>query len=152
MKQTLSPPHVDTASQIESLCCERLRALVRGEFSEDEFINEIATVSETIPPAEWDLAQWIHRQHDSGQVPDALYRSLESKIAQLEAGESDEGETAELYPLGRRRARPPAFIEGPSALSRRVIEPGAMFPIGIFEAHNRILQQKIARGMQRDVD
>jgi len=112
---------------MESVCQERLRALVRGEFSEEDFISEFATVPENISESDWDLADWISRQHNSGQVPDALFHSLESKIAMLDPGDVDEGATAELYPLGRRRRlRPPEFIEGPRALSRRVIESGTV--------------------------
>ena len=126
MNETLTGTHVDTASHMEAICRERLNALVRGEASEEEFISEFATLPQDGPDPPWNLADWISAQHNRGQVPDELFHSLESKLAEFEMNTADYGETAELHPVARRRRRPPpAFVEGPTA-ARRVVGTGTV--------------------------
>jgi len=72
MNETLSYKDGDTASQLESICRERLDALVRGEFSEEDFISEFASLPEDLPDSPWNLAEWINTQYHRGQVPPDL--------------------------------------------------------------------------------
>jgi serine/threonine protein kinase len=125
MNETLSRLSLDTASQMDSICRERLDAVVRGEFTEDDFISEFESRTDEVPDSLWSLAEWIGRQHHNGQVPDDLLRSLELKIAQRELNTADYGATAELHPRGRRKKRqPPTFIESSTQL-RRTVDSGA---------------------------
>jgi len=76
----------------------RLDALVRGECSEDDFINEVLNLQETNRVSACNVVALIDQRFRRGQLPADLFRSIESKIAQRELATIDYGTTIDMDP------------------------------------------------------
>jgi serine/threonine protein kinase len=88
----------DTASQIDLDWQRRLDALVCGECSEDDFMEEVSTLREAAPDAAWNIVALLDQRYRRGQIPVDLFRSIESRIAQRELVSVDYGTTVNLHP------------------------------------------------------
>ncbi len=71
----------DTVAVLEPNWRTRLDALLRGECSEDDFVDEVSAYSEAVPDAAWNVVALLDQHYRRGQVPADLFRSIESKIA-----------------------------------------------------------------------
>ncbi len=89
----------ESASLIELNLERRLDLLVRGECSEDEFMDELSNLREAVPDTAWDVVALLDQRYRRGQVPADLFRSIESRIAQRECGMLDDGTTISLHPV-----------------------------------------------------
>jgi serine/threonine protein kinase len=98
MNETLARRASDTGSQIDFDWQRRLDALVCGECSEDDFMEEISTLREAAPDAAWNIVALIDQRYRRGQIPVDLFRSIESRVAQRELASVDCGTTVELHP------------------------------------------------------
>jgi serine/threonine protein kinase len=90
----------DTASQIEVSWQRRLDALVSGQCTEDDFLDELSRLRQAAPNSAWNLVAWLEQRYRRGQIPGDLFRSIESKIAERELGalDYDCGTTDHLHP------------------------------------------------------
>src|ERR1700686_4414201 len=98
MNETLARRTSDTGSQVDFDWQRRLDALVRGECSEDDFMEEISTLREAAPDAAWNIVALIDQRYRRGQIPVDLFRSIESRVARRELASVDYGTTAKLHP------------------------------------------------------
>ena len=99
MNETLERTSSHTASQLDLVWQKRLDAVICGECSEDDFIEEISSLSEAAPDSAWNVVAFIDQRYRRGQIPADLFRSIESKIAQRELVNVDDyGTTANLHP------------------------------------------------------
>jgi serine/threonine protein kinase len=108
----------DIAPQLDSIWQRRLDALIRGECSEDEFMQELSNSRLTGADSAWSVVALLDQRYRRGQMPPELFRSIESKIARRELGALDYGTTIELLPAAGSPAAPP----GPSPVDTVEIE------------------------------
>ena len=94
----LAPDH--SASSPDLNWQRRLDALVNGECSEDDFIEEVWSLRATDPDSAWTVVALADQRYRRGQLPAGLYRSLESKIARRELTNPSWGTTIALHPTG----------------------------------------------------
>jgi hypothetical protein len=111
--------------------------LLTGELSEDEFVAEVSDAKNDMQDAPWGAVAALDQRFRRGQVPAALYRSLEAKISRRELKDRPRGNTIKLRTY---RFTPPAKVAstcttpqahrfvGPSLQDSRpvprIIEPG----------------------------
>ena len=76
----------------------RLDALIRGECSEDDFMEELSNSRLTGADSAWSVVALLDQRYRRGQMPLELFRSIESKIAKRELDTLDYGTTIELVP------------------------------------------------------
>jgi serine/threonine protein kinase len=111
--------------------------LLTGELSEDEFVAEVSDAKDDMQDAPWGAVAALDQRFRRGQVPAALYRSLEAKISRRELKDRPRGNTIKLRTY---RFTPPAKVAstcttpqahrfvGPSLQDSqpvpRIIEPG----------------------------
>src|ERR1700738_3793529 len=98
MNETLARAASDTVSQIDFDWQRRLDALVCGECSEDDFMEEISSLREAAPDAAWNIVALIDQRYRRGQISVDIFRSIESRIARRELASVDYGKTVDLYP------------------------------------------------------
>jgi len=98
MNEVTAREAVVTSSLFELQLEWRLDALLRGECSEDEFLDELSNLREAAPDSAWDVVALLGQRYRRGQIPVDLFRSIESKIAQRECGMLDD-HTISLDPL-----------------------------------------------------
>jgi serine/threonine protein kinase len=91
----LDPEYV-TTTQADLKWQSLLDALVRGHIKEEDFIEEIANLRESTPSATWNILTLLHQRYRRGEMPAALFRSVETKLAQFEPNPTDEGMTDDL--------------------------------------------------------
>ena len=88
----------ESAPQLDSVWQRRLDALIRGECSEDDFMEELSNSRLTGADSAWSVVALLDQRYRLGQMPLELFRSIESKIARRELGALDYGTTIELLP------------------------------------------------------
>jgi serine/threonine protein kinase len=98
MNETLACAAGDTVSQVDLDWQGRLDALVSGECSEDDFMEEISSLREAAPDAAWNIVALIDQRYRRGQIPADLFRSIESRIARRELAGLDYGTTVNFLP------------------------------------------------------
>ena len=76
----------------------KLDALIRGECSEDDFIEALSNSRLSGADSAWGVVALLDQRYRRGQMPPELFRSIESKIAKRELGVLDYGTTIELAP------------------------------------------------------
>jgi serine/threonine protein kinase len=86
----------DTAFLTELAWQRRLDALVSGECSEDEFLDELTDLRDADPDAAWNVVALLDQRYRRGQMPAELFRSIESKIAQRHLDSTEYGTTISL--------------------------------------------------------
>jgi hypothetical protein len=118
MKEIIARETTQTSSPIELKLEWRLDALVRGECSEDEFMDELSNLREAAPDSAWDVVALLDQRYRRGQVPVDLFRSIESKIAQRECGMLDDGTTISFHTV---HAAPRPITQGIGTTERSVI-------------------------------
>jgi len=98
--EVFAPGTNDTASQIEVSWQRRLDALLSGQCTEDEFLEELSRLRQAVPDSAWNVVAWLDQRYRRGQIPVDLFRSIESKIAGRELGTLDYkyGGTVHLRP------------------------------------------------------
>ena len=125
MNETLARAASDNAFQVGLDWQSRLDALVCGECSEDDFMEEVSSLREAAPDAAWNIVALIDQRYRRGQIPIELFRSIESRIVKRELARVDYGKNVNLpaasgssvvitqrfEPLDRARA-PPATGSG----------------------------------------
>ncbi len=97
MNEILTPAD-DTITQVDLVWQGRLDALVRGECSEDDFMDELSSCRDTGPDSAWSVAALLHQRYRRGQMPAELFRSIESKIEQRKLATLDDGTTIHFSP------------------------------------------------------
>jgi serine/threonine protein kinase len=96
MNETLARTASDDAFQIDLDWQSRLDALVCGECSEDDFMEEVSSLREAAPDAAWNIVALIDQRYRRGQIPIELFRSIESRIVKCELAGVDYGTTVNL--------------------------------------------------------
>ncbi len=84
MNKLLAVGTNETSSQIELNWQRRLDALVSGDCSEDDFMDEFSGLREAVPDSAWDVFALLDQRFRRGQMSVELFRSIESKITQSE--------------------------------------------------------------------
>src|ERR1035437_1426655 len=82
--------------QFDSNWHERLDELVRGECSEEKFMDEISALREATPASAWNVIALLGQRYRRGQMPIDLFRSIESKIARGKVNVSEDGMCVDL--------------------------------------------------------
>jgi serine/threonine protein kinase len=98
MNETLARAASDNVFQVGLDWQSRLDAVVCGECSEDDFMEEISSLREAAPDAAWNIVALIDQRYRRGQIPIELFRSLESRIVKRELAGVDHGTTVNLPP------------------------------------------------------
>ena len=96
MNETLECATSESPSQFDSKWQRRLDDLVRGECSEEDFLEEVWSHREVDPDSIWNIVALLDQRYRRGKMPVALFRSVESKIAQRELTPRDYGMTGNL--------------------------------------------------------
>lgn len=96
MNRDLSWPADDTASQMQSNWEKRLDALVRGDCSEDDLVEEISLLRQIAPDAPWNFVALLDQRYRRGLLPLGVYKSIESKITRRELATADYGVTVDM--------------------------------------------------------
>jgi serine/threonine protein kinase len=86
----------ETTSQLELRWQRRVDALISGECSEDEFMEELSSLRQASADSTWSVVALLDQRYRRGQLPLELFRSIESKIARRELGALEYGTTIEL--------------------------------------------------------
>jgi serine/threonine protein kinase len=86
----------DTAFLTELAWQRRLDALVSGECTEDEFLDELTELRDADPDAAWNVVALLDQRYRRGQMPAELFRSIEMKIAQRDLASAEYGTTISL--------------------------------------------------------
>ena len=82
-------------------------ALVRGEWTEEEFLSETLDLLEGEADLNWDALAYIDQHYRRGQLDERTFQSIKSQIAQRAVGERSgaqacrDGVTVELFPVRR---------------------------------------------------
>ncbi len=81
-------------------------ALVRGEWTEEEFLSGTLDLLEAEADLSWDALAYIDQRYRRGQLDERTFQSIKSQIAQRAIGDSRvrdgrDGVTVELYPARR---------------------------------------------------
>ena len=76
----------------------QLDALLSGECSEDEFMDELSNSPDAGADSAWNVVALLDQRYRLGQVPIDLFRSIEAKIARRELSAQDSGYTIEFEP------------------------------------------------------
>jgi serine/threonine protein kinase len=118
MNEITAGETIVTSSLIELHLERRLDVLVRGECSEDEFMDELSNLREAVPDSAWDVVALLDQRYRRGQIPVDLFRSIESKIAQRECGMLDDDTTISLHPV---HATPRAMTQSIGQTERNCI-------------------------------
>ena len=117
MNEIITPVD-DTITQVNLVWQGRLDALVRGECSEDDFMDQLSNCREAGPDSAWSVAALLHQRYRRGQMPAALFRSIKAKIAQRELATLDDGTTIHFSPV----------FAAPRVITQR-IRPAATDPV-----------------------
>src|SRR5580658_3628674 len=96
MDDTVLHPEVVTTTRADLIWQDRLDALVSGHCTEDDFVDGIADLRESAPNSIWDIVALLDQRYRRGQMPVALYRSVESKLAQHALDTYDDDMTIDL--------------------------------------------------------
>jgi serine/threonine protein kinase len=96
MNETLARTASDSAFQAGLDWQSRLDALVCGECSEDDFMEELSSLRGAAPDAAWNIVALIDQRYRRGQIPIELFRSIESRIVKRELAGVDYGTTVNL--------------------------------------------------------
>ena len=107
MNETVTRPD-DTASQVDLIWQQRVDALACGECSEEDFLAELSSLRQMGADSAWNVIALLDQRYRRGQLPTALFRSIEAKIARRELGAHDYGTTVEMDAV---RPPPPAARE-----------------------------------------
>ena len=107
MNETVTRPD-DTASQVDLIWQQRVDALACGECSEEDFLAELSSLRQMGADSAWNVIALLDQRYRRGQLPAALFRSIEAKIARRELGAHDYGTTIEMDAV---RSPPPAARE-----------------------------------------
>src|ERR1700730_13858120 len=86
----------ETTSQLELLWQRRVDALISGECSEDEFMEELSSLRQASADSTWSVVALLDQRYRRGQLPLELFCSSESKLARRELGALEYGTTIEL--------------------------------------------------------
>ncbi|HXA37259.1 MAG TPA: serine/threonine-protein kinase, partial [Steroidobacteraceae bacterium] len=86
----------ESAPQLDLIWQRRLDELIRGECSEEDFMDELSNCRLLSADSAWSVVALLDQRYRRGQMPVELFRSIESKIAQRELGALDYGTTIEL--------------------------------------------------------
>ena len=86
----------ETASQVDVLWQGRVDALISGECSEADFMAELASLRQSGADSIWSVLALLDQRYRRGQLPIALFRSIEAKIARRELSAHDYSTTVEL--------------------------------------------------------
>jgi tRNA A-37 threonylcarbamoyl transferase component Bud32 len=95
MNESVTRPD-DTTSQVDLIWQRRVDALACGECSEEDFIAELSSLRQTGADSAWNVVALLDQRYRRGQLPTALFRSIEAKIARRELGALEYGTTIEL--------------------------------------------------------
>jgi len=106
MNETVTRPD-DTASQVDLIWQQRVDALACGKCSEEDFLAELSSLRQMGADSAWNVIALLDQRYRRGQLPTALFRSIEAKIARRELGAHDNGTTIEMD----ARSPPPAARE-----------------------------------------
>jgi serine/threonine protein kinase len=107
MNESVTRPD-DTASQVDLIWQQRVDALACGECSEEDFLAELSSLRQMGADSAWNVIALLDQRYRRGQLPTALFRSIEAKIARRELGAHDSGTTIEMDAV---RSPPPAARE-----------------------------------------
>ena len=151
MNETL--PLIDeTVSEVDLQWQQRLDALVRGECSEDAFMDHVLSLRGGASSyTAWNVISLLGQRFRRGQLPAATFRSIESKIAQYELADLDYGMTIDLLPAAPspHTPTPPIATAGlaASAASRASSGPATTVPeIGSTLGHRYVIERRLGTG------
>jgi serine/threonine protein kinase len=90
-------------------------ALVRGDWTEEEFLSGTLDLLEAEADLNWDALAYIDQRYRRGQLDERTFQSIKSQIAQRAVGDSGaqgsrDGVTVELYPARRPAPVKPASV------------------------------------------
>jgi eukaryotic-like serine/threonine-protein kinase len=137
----------ETASHTNVAWQRQLDALLSGECSEDEFMDELSNSPDAGADSAWNVVALLDQRYRLGQVPIDLFRSIEAKIARRELSAQDSGYTIEFEPNSatprvttqRLAFGAPIEAPGPSRSS-----PGV--EIGRVLRNRYVLEDELGRG------
>src|SRR6202166_815615 len=107
MHESVTRPD-DTASQVDLIWQQRVDALACGECREEDFLAELSSLRQMGADSAWNVIALLDQRYRRGQLPTALFRSIEAKIARRDLGAHDYGTTIEM---DAARSPPPAARE-----------------------------------------
>ena len=86
----------ETESQVELSWQSRIDALVCGECVEGDFIDQLSSLWQAAPDSAWNVIALLYQRYRRGQMPIALFHSIQSKVVQGGIGAVDNGMTTDL--------------------------------------------------------
>jgi serine/threonine protein kinase len=109
----------ETVPEVDLQWQQRLDELVRGECSEDAFMDHVLNLREAGPYTAWNVVALLDQCYRRGQLPAEVFRSIESKIAQYELADIDYGMTIDLLPAApsAQAPNPESRPAAPAALA-----------------------------------
>ncbi len=137
----------DTAFLTELTWQRRLDALVGGECTEDEFLDELTSLRDADPDAAWNVVALLDQRYRRGQMPAELFRSIELKIAQRDLDNAEYGTTISLELATDRGASNPRR-SGESATTSASAEHAApkIAEVGCVLRNRYVLESRLGSG------
>jgi len=153
MNETL--PLIDeTVPEVDLQWQQRVDELVRGECSEDAFMDYVLNLREAGSNTAWNVIALLDQRYRRGQLPAQTFRSIESKIAQNELADLDYGTTIDLPPAApsphAATPTPPMATPGlqtAAATPRASADPAATVPeVGSTLRHRYVIESRLGTG------
>jgi serine/threonine protein kinase len=96
MNEAFLHPEGVTTTHADLNWQDRLDALVSGHCTEDDFVEELATLRESSSSSISDIVALLNERYRRGQIPATLYHSVESKLARHALDTFDDDMTVDL--------------------------------------------------------
>ena len=153
MNETL--PLIDeTVPEVDLQWQQRLDELVRGECSEDAFMDHVLNLREAGSYTAWNVIALLDQRYRRGQLAVDTFRSIESKIAQSELADLDYGMTIDLLPAGPSShavtptpQMPTPGLHAGAAAPRASADPAVTVPeIGSTLRHRYVIERRLGTG------
>ena len=128
----------ETASQVDVLWQGRVDALISGECSEADFMAELASLRQSGADSIWSVLALLDQRYRRGQLPIALFRSIEAKIARRELSAHDYSTTVELD-----------FVPAPAASKPQISRADPVDTVLVFLQEEFLEIQAMRRAMVR---
>jgi serine/threonine protein kinase len=138
----------ETAPEVDLQWQQRLDELVRGECSEDAFMDHVLNLREAGPYTAWNVVALLDQRYRRGQLPAEVFRSIESKIAQYELADIDYGMTIDLLPAPPGvQIAPPDLQPTPTAIPVLEAVPASAVPeIGSTLRNRYVIERRLGTG------
>jgi serine/threonine protein kinase len=93
---TLTKPAHDAEPRTDLIWQTRIDALTCGAYSEEDFMDDIENLLDVDPDSARSIIAFLNQRYQRGQLPEELFRSIESRITQRELEMIDSGITINL--------------------------------------------------------